>query len=56
MKKIVMMAVMAVAALSANAQVWVGGEVGFTSSHVNGLGIFSLLFFCFPLKFRNFNR
>ena len=38
MKKIVMMAVMAVAALSANAQVWVGGEVGFTSSHVNGLG------------------
>ena len=38
MKKIIMMAVMAVAALSANAQVWVGGEVGFTSSHVNGLG------------------
>jgi len=35
MKKIFMMAVMAVAALSANAQVWVGGEVGFTSSHVN---------------------
>ena len=38
MKKIFMMAVMAVAALTANAQVWVGGEVGFTSSHVNGLG------------------
>ena len=38
MKKIVMMAVMAVAALSANAQVWVGGEVGFASSHVNGVG------------------
>ena len=35
MKKIFMMAVMAVAALTANAQVWVGGEVGFTSSHVN---------------------
>ena len=32
MKKIVMMAVMAVAALSANAQVWVGGEVGFNST------------------------
>ena len=38
MKKIVMMAVMAVAALTANAQTWVGGEVGFTSSHVNGVG------------------
>ena len=38
MKKIVMMAVMAVAALSANAQTWVGGELGFTSSHVNGAG------------------
>ena len=38
MKKIFMMAVMAVAALSANAQTWVGGELGFTSSHVNGLG------------------
>ena len=36
MKKIVMMAVMAVAAVSANAQVWVGGEVGFGTSHVNG--------------------
>jgi len=36
MKKIFMMAVMAVAALSANAQVWVGGQVGFGSSHVNG--------------------
>ena len=35
MKKIFMMAVMAVAALSANAQVWIGGEVGFTSSHTN---------------------
>ena len=33
MKKIFMMAVMAVAALSANAQVWVGGEVGFGSTH-----------------------
>ena len=32
MKKIVMMAVMAVAAVSANAQVWVGGEVGFNTS------------------------
>ena len=32
MKKIVMMAVMAVAALSANAQVWVGGEVGFNTT------------------------
>ena len=38
MKKIFMMAVMAVAALSANAQTWVGGELGFTSSHVNGAG------------------
>ena len=38
MKKIVMMAVMAVAALSANAQTWVGGELGFTSSHINGVG------------------
>ena len=36
MKKIIMMAVMAVAAVSANAQVWVGGEVGFTTSHENG--------------------
>ena len=33
-----MMAVMAVAAISANAQVWIGGEVGLTSSHVNGVG------------------
>jgi len=32
MKKIFMMAVMAVAALSANAQVWVGGEVGFNTN------------------------
>jgi hypothetical protein len=32
MKKIVMMAVMAVAALSANAQVWICGEVGFNTS------------------------
>ena len=32
MKKIVMMAVMAVAALSANAQVWIGGEVGFNTT------------------------
>lgn len=38
MKKIVMMAVMAVAALSANAQVWIGGGIGFTSSHENGVG------------------
>ncbi len=38
MKKIFMMAVMAVAALSANAQTWVGGELGFTSSHTNGVG------------------
>lgn len=36
MKKIFMMAVMAVAALSANAQVWIGGEVGFGSTHTNG--------------------
>ena len=38
MKKLFVMAVMAVAALSANAQVWVGGELGFTSSHTNGAG------------------
>lgn len=38
MKKIFMMAVMAVAALSANAQVWIGGGIGFTSSHTNGVG------------------
>jgi hypothetical protein len=38
MKKILMIAVMAVAALNANAQAWVGGEIGFTSSHTNGVG------------------
>lgn len=31
MKKIIMMAVMAVAAVSANAQVWVGGSLGFNT-------------------------
>ncbi len=36
MKKIFMMAVMAAATLTANAQWWAGGEIGFTSSHTNG--------------------
>lgn len=38
MKKIFVMAVMAAATLTANAQWWAGGEVGFTSSHTNGVG------------------
>lgn len=36
MKKIIMMAVMAVAAVSANAQVWVGGSLGFNNSKDDG--------------------
>ena len=36
MKKFFVMAVMAVAALNANAQWWAGGELGFGSSHNNG--------------------
>ena len=36
MKKIIMMAVMAVAAVSANAQSWVGGSLGFSNSKVDG--------------------
>ncbi len=35
MKKIVLAAFVAVASLSANAQVWVGGQVGFQSKEVN---------------------
>ena len=31
MKKIMMIAVMAVAAISANAQMWVGGNLGFNT-------------------------
>ena len=36
MKKFIMVAVMAVAALTANAQTWAGGSFGFQSKHVNG--------------------
>lgn len=36
MKKIMMIAVMAVAAISANAQMWVGGSLGFNNSKVDG--------------------
>ena len=41
MKKIMMIAAMMVAAVSANAQVWIGGEVGFNTTtntvKVNGV-------------------
>ncbi len=37
MKKIMIMAVMAVAALSANAQTWIGGNIGFGTEHTNGV-------------------
>ena len=36
MKKIFMTLAAAVVAVSASAQVWVGGELGFSSNHVNG--------------------
>jgi len=38
MKKIMMTLAAVAVAATMNAQVWVGGEVGFTSEHVNGLG------------------
>lgn len=38
MKKILMTLAAVAVAATMNAQVWVGGEVGFTSSHVNGIG------------------
>lgn len=36
MKKIFIAAMVAVSALNANAQTWVGGSIGFTTKHVNG--------------------
>lgn len=39
MKKIIMMAVMAVAAVSANAQVYVGGSFGFSQEHESNSGV-----------------
>lgn len=38
MKKIFMTLAAAIIAVSANAQIWAGGELGFTSDHLNGVG------------------
>ena len=38
MKKIMMTLAAVAVAATMNAQVWVGGEVGFTSEHLNGVG------------------
>ena len=38
MKKIFMTLAAAIIAVSANAQIWAGGELGFTSEHLNGVG------------------
>ena len=37
MKKIMMTLAAVAVAATMNAQVWVGGELGFTGSHVNGI-------------------